>query len=299
MEPFLARLRSGPTLVGDGATGTLLMERGLGPGRPPEEATLAHPEWVAEVARRYAEAGADVVETNTFGASPLKLALSGLGDHFERVNRDAARLARKGAGERVYVAGSVGPCGRLLAPWGDAAPEAVRAGFLAQVRVLAGAGVDALFVETMTDVAEAKLAVQAAKEAAPQLAVVAMMTFERTPRGFRTIMGTTVPQAASALEQAGADGVGSNCGSGVGDMVELARELRGCTSLPLAIQPNAGLPRAEAGRLCYDESPALMAGRAHELLGLGVSLVGGCCGTTPDHIRALRAAVDARRPRVP
>lgn len=299
MEPFLPRLRSGPALVGDGAMGTVLMARGLAPGRPPEEATLAHPDWVVEAARRYALAGADVVETNTFGASPLKLALAGLGGETERLNRDAVLLAREGAGDGVWVAASVGPCGRLLEPWGDAASAAVLEGFVAQIGFLADAGVDAVFVETMTDLEEAKLAVRAAREAAPALPVVAMMTFEATPRGFFTIMGTSVADAAAALEAAGADAVGSNCGNGVGEMVEIAKELRRHSSLPVVIQPNAGLPRTRDGRLEWGESPSSMAEGARELLALGVGLIGGCCGTTPEHVRALRAVVGGAPGRSP
>lgn len=299
MEPFLPRLRSSPALVGDGAMGTLLMARGLAPGRPPEEATLAHPDWVVEAARRYALAGADVVETNTFGASPLKLALAGLAGEVERLNREAVGLAREGAGEGVWVAASVGPCGRLLEPWGDAASAAVLEGFVAQIGFLADAGVDVVFVETMTDLEEAKLAVRAAKQAAPHLPVVAMMTFEATPRGFFTIMGTSVADAAAALEAAGADAVGSNCGNGVGEMVEIARELRRHSSLPVAIQPNAGLPRTRDGRLEWGESPSSMAEGARELLALGVGLIGGCCGTTPEHVRALRAVVGGAPGRSP
>ncbi|NJD18222.1 MAG: hypothetical protein FIA95_02925 [Gemmatimonadetes bacterium] len=292
MHPFLSRLRAGPALVGDGATGTLLMACGLRAGRPPEEATLTHPEWVADAARAYTDAGADVVETNTFGASPLKLALAGLEREMERVNRDAVRRAREAAAGRADAAGSCGPCGRLLQPYGDTAPEVVHAGGLAQVRILASAGVDAVFIETMTDLEEARLAVRAAKAAAPALPVAAMMTFERTPRGYRTIMGNSVADAAAALAEAGADAVGSNCGSGSGEMVEIASELRRATALPILIQPNAGIPRADAGLLVWDETPALMAERAREMVRSGVALVGGCCGTTPEHIRALRAMVD-------
>lgn len=289
------RLRSGPVLVGDGATGTLLMGRGLPPGRAPEEATLTHPDWVGEAARRYLEAGADVVETNTFGASPMKLELAGLGGDVERANRDAVRLAREAVGTRAYVVASCGPCGRLLEPFGDAPRPAVHAGFLTQIGILAAAGVDAVFVETMTDLEEAKLAVRAAKEAAPDLPVAAMMTFERTPRGFYTIMGTTVAAAAAGLEEAGADAVGSNCGNGIEEMIAIAREFRRHSTLPLVIQPNAGLPRTQDGRLVYGESPEFMAARARELVEMGVALVGGCCGTTPEHIRALRAMVDGFR----
>ena len=293
MEPFLARLRSGPVLVGDGATGTLLMARGLATGRPPEEATLRHPDWVAEMARQYADAGADVVQTNTFGASPLKLGLAGLAASVELVNREAVRVARAAVAGRAYVAGSCGPCGRLLEPYGDARRAAVFQGFLEQIGFLADAGVDAVFVETMTDLEEARLAVRAAKEVAPGLPVSATMTFERTPRGFFTIMGNGVAEATAALEEVGADAVGANCGMGTAEMVDVARELRRHTSLPLVVQPNAGLPRTLGGGLTYDEGPEQMAERAGDLLDIGVALVGGCCGTTPDHIRALRALVDA------
>lgn len=292
MNPLLARLRSGPAMVGDGATGTLLMAAGLPAGRPPEEATLTHPEAVADVARHYLEAGADLVETNTFGASPIKLALAGMASDFERVNRDAVRLARQAAGQ-AWVVGSCGPCGRLLHPLGDAAPTDVYEGFLAQVGILANEGVDGIFIETMTDLDEALLAVRAAKEAAPQIPVAALMTFEATPRGFFTIMGNAPGDAVRALADAGADAVGSNCGNGSATMVELAREIRRHTSLPLVIQPNAGLPHTVGERLVYDESPSFMADQARKLVEVGVALVGGCCGTTPEHIRALRAMVDA------
>ncbi|MDP2955854.1 MAG: homocysteine S-methyltransferase family protein [Longimicrobiales bacterium] len=295
MESFATRLRSGPVLIGDGATGTLLMERGLPPGHAPEEATLTHPDWVGDLASRYVEAGADVVETNTFGASPMKLALAGLGGEVERVNRDAVRLAREAVGARAYVVASCGPCGRLLEPYGDASRAAVHAGFLTQVGILAAAGVDGVFIETMTDLEEAKLAVRAAKEAAPELPVAAMMTFERTPRGFYTIMGTSVAQAAAGLEEAGADAVGSNCGNGIEEMVGIAREFRRHSTLPVVIQPNAGLPRTQSGVLVWDEGPSFMAERAREPVDIGVALVGGCCGTGPEHIRALRAMVDQRR----
>lgn len=300
MHPLLARLRSGPTLVGDGATGTLLMAAGLPAGRPPEAATLTHPDAVGGVARRYLEAGADVVETNTFGGSPIKLALAGLAAGFDRVNRDAVRLARAArdaatgaGGRRAWVVGSLGPCGRMLAPLGDAEPADVYGGFLAQAGILAEEGVEGIFIETMTDLEEALLAVRASKEAAPHLPVAALMTFEPTPRGFFTIMGNAPADAVAALADAGADAVGSNCGNGSAAMAALAGEMARHTSLPLVIQPNAGLPRTAEGLLVYDESPAFMAERARDMVALGVALVGGCCGTTPEHVRALRGMVDA------
>jgi methionine synthase I (cobalamin-dependent) len=190
------------------------------------------------------------------------------------------------------VSASVGPTGRLLAPFGDTDPAAAYASFAEQVRVLADSGADVICVETMTDLTEATQAVRAAKAVAPGLPVVATMTFEKTRRGFFTVMGVCVVKAVAGLADAGADVVGANCGTGSETMVEVARELARRTRLPLAVQPNAGLPETRQGQVVYRETPDLMAARAREMLDLGVSVVGGCCGTTPDHVRALRRVVD-------
>jgi methionine synthase I (cobalamin-dependent) len=154
-------------------------------------------------------------------------------------------------------------------------------------------GVDCLIVETMVDLSEAKLAVQAAKEIAPDTPVLATMTFDVTPRGYHTIMGVSIEAAVSGLQQAGADAVGSNCGTGSESMVEIARAFRACTDLPLVFQPNAGLPEVRGGKTVYGETPEFMAAKAQELFDSGVTVVGGCCGTTPEHTRALRATVAA------
>ncbi len=295
MRPFAERLQAGDVLVGDGATGTMLLERVLDDGQAPEAATLSHPDVLTELARLYVEAGAEIVETNTFGGSPLKLALSRVEGTVDEVNRMAVAAARAGAGDRAYVAASCGPCGQLLEPHGDTAPAAVYDSFLHQMSVLLEAGVDCVFVETMTDLTEATLAIRAAKDVAADLPVAAMMTFDRTPRGFFTIMGVSVTKAAAGLADAGADAVGSNCGNGIEHMIDIAREFRRHTELPLIIQPNAGLPQTTDGGIVYDETPAFMADRARALVELGVAVIGGCCGTTPDHIRAIRTIVDELR----
>jgi 5-methyltetrahydrofolate--homocysteine methyltransferase len=295
MRPLAERLAARDLLVGDGAMGTMLLERGLAPGACPESITLTCPEVLGEIAALYLDAGAELLETNTFGASPLKLALHGLEAHTEVLNRDAVLAVRRIAGERAYVAGSCGPCGRLLEPYGDTRPEAVFEGFRRQLLALVAAGVDCVCVETMTDLAEATLAVRAAKEVAPVMPVLATMTFDPTPRGYFTIMGVSVAAAAAGLAEAGADAIGSNCGNGIEHMIGIAREFRRASSLPLIIQPNAGLPRMVGGQTVYDETPEFMAERARELVALGVSVVGGCCGTTPAHTRALRRTVDALR----
>jgi 5-methyltetrahydrofolate--homocysteine methyltransferase len=291
MEPLLERLRAGHVLVGDGAWGTMLMARGLRPGEPPEGLNLARPEVLEEIAAQYLEAGADLITTNTFGGSPARLRQFGLDGQTETINRAAVEAIRRAVGTRAYVSASVGPCGHVLKPYGDADPIDIEAGYLRQIRALAEAGADLVCIETMTDLAEALLAVRAARSAAPNLPVMATMTFDKTRRGFFTVMGTTIEQAARELGDAGADIVGSNCGNGSEIMVEVAREFRARTSRPIAIQPNAGLPEHRDGALVYAETPEFMAERARELLAAGVSIIGGCCGTTPAHVRAWRAVV--------
>jgi len=294
VRPLAERLGT-DVLVGDGALGTMLLARGLPPGQPPESMTLAHPAVLEEIARLYLDAGADLVTTNTFGGSPLKLGLHGLEAAVEAVNAGAVRAARAAVGDRAYVAGSCGPSGRLLEPYGDTTPEAMAASFARQADLLIGAGVDAIVVETMTDLTEATLAIRAAKDRSPAVPVLATMTFDPTPRGYFTVMGVSVAAAAAVLAEAGADAVGSNCGTGIEHMVAIAREFRRHTALPLVVQANAGLPRTVGLETVYDETPAFMAEHARALLDLGVSVIGGCCGTTPAHVAALRAVVDERR----
>ncbi len=295
MRPLLERLAAGEVLVGDGALGTMLLDRGLRPGEPPESVALTTPVLLEEIARLYLDAGADLLETDTFGGSPLKLALHGLEAETERINREAVRAVRRVAEGRAYTVGSVGPSGRLPEPYGDVSPAQLSGSFRRQVEALVAAGADCLCVETMTDLTEATLAVRAAKEVAPHVPVLATMTFDSTPRGYFTIMGVSVPAAAAGLAQAGADAVGSNCGTGAEPMVAIAREVRAASRLPVVIQPNAGMPRTVQGRSVYDETPAFLGDKAKELVAIGVAIIGGCCGTTPEHIRALRAVVDAAR----
>lgn len=287
------RLDAGDILVGDGAWGTMLLARGLRPGDAPEALTLARPDLIEEIARLYVQAGADLVTTNTFGGSPLRLRAFGLDAQTEAINRAAAEAVRRAVGGRALVSGSIGPSGHLLQPYGDISAAEAAASFARQARALAAAGVDVFCVETMTDVEEARLAVEAARAAGPDVPVVATMTFERTRRGFYTVMGTSVERAAEVLTAAGADVVGANCGNGIVAMVDVARAFRAVTRAPLAIQANAGLPESRDGTLVYPESPEQFAAAVPALLEAGVRIVGGCCGTTPAHVRAIRAAVDA------
>ena len=292
MKTLLERIANGEVLVADGAMGTLLTEHGLEPGRPPEEFNLQRPEVLREIARRYLDAGANLIHTNTFGASPLQLARHGLDDRTEEINRNAVRAAREAVGEgEALVSASCGPCGRLLEPYGDIDPSSVGESFRRQISALVDAGIDMLTIETMTDLAEATTAVRAARSVSSSMTVAATMTFDATPNGFFTIMGTGIEQAARGLSDAGADIVGSNCGNGIEKMVEIAAEFRRHTSLPLVIQSNAGLPEMQGGRVRYPETPEFMAEHAARLLDLGVAIIGGCCGTKPEHIAAIRRLV--------
>ncbi len=292
MRDLLQLLRSGHVIVGDGAWGTMLMACGLAPGEAPEVFNLTRPEVLEDIARQYLDAGAEIVTTNTFGGSPARLRQSRLDDRTEAINRAAVEAARRACGDRAYVSASVGPCGHVLKPYGDADPTEIGAGFERQIRALAAAGAELICVETMTDLTEATLAVRAARAVAPDLPVMATMTFDKTRRGFFTVMGVSIEQAVRGLTDAGADILGSNCGNGIQVMVEIAREFRARTDRPIAIQSNAGLPEQRGGVIVYPEEPEFMAAHARTLLDLGVTLIGGCCGTTPDHIRAIRKMVD-------
>ena len=288
MKPLLDRLRRRERLLADGALATVLIARGLPPGEPPERWTLDHPDAVEAVARAYADAGADLLTTNTFGGSPLRLRAYGLEDRLDEINAKGVQLARDASDGRAYVLASIGPTGRLLRPLGDVGADTVSDGFRRQAAALAAGGADAICVETMTDIAEAVLAIEAVKAEAPGLPVFATMTFDVTPRGAFTVMGADVPRACLQLQEAGADAVGANCGAGPDAMIAVAREFSRATTLPLIFQPNAGLPTTRDGRLVYPQPPSAFAPQAAALFEIA-TIVGGCCGTTPAHIMAMRA----------
>ncbi len=295
LAPILDRLSAGEILVADGAMGSMLLERGLEPGQPPEKLNLSHPELLEGISRLYLQAGADIIQTNTFGASPLRLARHGLDGDAARINQQAVRAARAAAGDRAYVSGSCGPSGRLLKPYGDTEPDDLYASFLSQIEILIAEGVDVVCVETMTDPNEAVLAIKAAMAVSQTIPIMATMTFDDTPRGFFTCMGTTVEQAVKGLTESGAQIVGSNCGNGIDNMVRIAAEFRTATDLPILIQSNAGLPEIRDGVARYTETPEFMAARVPDLIEAGTSIIGGCCGTTPEHIAAIRKQVNALR----
>lgn len=295
MENILERLRRGDVIVGDGAIGTQLMKRGLKHGDPPESCNLTQPSILEEIAAEYLDAGAEIVTTNTFGASSLRLRQFSMEKDVEEINRSAVKAVRRAVGDKAYVSASVGPTAQMLKPGGDTDPEEVYSSFQGQIRALLDAGADIICVETMMDLAETILAIKATRSLDSKVPVMATMTFGKTPQGFFTLMGSSIESAAAEMEKAGASIVGSNCGNGAEIMVGIAREFRRFSKLPVAIQSNAGLPVASEKGLVYPETPDFVAGKAVELLQLGVQIIGGCCGTGPEHIRAIRMTVDAHR----
>lgn len=295
MRKLLERLAAGDVLVADGATGTMLMERGLHVGQPPESFNLKHIDVLEEIAREYLSVGADIIQTNTFGASRLKLMQYSLEAQVEEINKNAVLAVKKAAAKRAYVSGSCGPTGKFLKPYGEIEPQEMVDVFREQMGALIDAGVDIVCIETMIDLQEATYAIKGARRVSSSIPVVATMTFDHTPKGFYTVMGVGIEEAAKGLEIAGADVVGSNCGNGIENMILIAQEFRQYTKLPIIIQSNAGKPELKGNKAVYPETPDFMAEKAGELISLGVSIIGGCCGTTPAHIRALRKAVDSCR----
>jgi len=292
VTPLRDRLGAGEVLVADGAIGSLLIAHGLQPGQCPDQMSLDAPEVLATIARDYLDAGGQLLTTNTFGASPLKLADYGLEERTAEINRAAVATLREVAADNAYVSASCGPSGKILKPYGDTEEGEVYDSFAQQMEALAGA--DVICIETMSDLREAVLAVRAAKDTLPGTPVMATMTFDPTPRGFFTIMGNNVADACAGLEEAGADVVGSNCGNGIDRMIEIAGAFGDATRLPILIQSNAGQPAIVAGVVTYSETPEIFADRVPALLDAGARIIGGCCGTTPAHVRAMRAAVTAR-----
>ena len=285
MRDFLALMQK-QTVVFDGAMGTMLQAEGLSPGDCPELWNVERPMTVQKIHRAYFEAGAQVVTTNTFGANGVKLAAFGLQGRTHDLNYQGARLAKEIAPPEGLVAGSVAPTGEFLQPLGQLSFSELVEIYKEQIFALAEGGVDLICIETMSDVEEVAAAIQAAR-AVCRLPVVATMTFSLDAIGFRTIMGISPEVAVTRLKREGADVVGSNCGQGMEEMILLMRVMRALTSLPLIAQPNAGLPQLSEGKVIYPQTPEDFARKVPELLRTGVNVIGGCCGSTPEHIRLL------------
>ncbi len=293
----LAEIFAARPLLADGAMGTVLYARGIFINRCYDELNLSDPNLIRSVHEEYLQAGAEILESNTFGANRFRLARHGLGGKVAEINTAGVRIAReavehlkeKQAGE-AWVAGSVGPLGVRLEPLGKTSLEEARAAFAEQMRALVEAGADMLIIETMPALNEAREALLAAHETAPNLPVLVMVTVDDESN---CLDGSSPQHAAALLTEWGADAVGVNCSTGPSTVLTAIEAMRGATTLPLAAMPNAGMPRAVEGRNIYLCSPEYMASFARKAIATGAQFVGGCCGTTPNHIRAMRSAMRA------
>lgn len=288
---LMARLAAGP-VVCDGAMGTQLYARGVYLNRCYDEVNLTAPDLVEGVHRDYVRAGAEVLETNSFGANPVKLHKHGLAERTEEINRRAVEIARKAAGDAVLVVGAVGPLGIRMEPWGSTSVAEAQASFARQARALAEAGVDGFCLETFGDLTEIHAAILACREVAPALPIIAQMTVDREGVG---LFGARPEDFGRRLDAWGADVIGVNCSVGPQVMLGVLERLRTVTSKPLVVQPNAGPPREVDGRTMFLCTPDYLEKSARRFLEAGARLLGGCCGTTPEHVRALVKAVKRGR----
>ncbi len=275
-------------LVLDGAMGTLLQERGLSPGGCPEEMNRSAPDAVIGIHAEYAEAGADILIANSFGGNRVKLANYNLDNAVDELNRRAVALARKAAPAGVFVGGSVGPTGRFVEPVGDAGFDEMIDIFAEQISSLVGAGADLISFETFLDIRELRAGVIACRDVC-DLPIIAQMTFEDAGR---TVLGTPPTAAAVTLDALGVDVIGANCGLGIDGIHDVLAEMRQVTPRPLIAQANAGLPILRNGQTIFPATPEEMTAYHERLIALGVRVVGGCCGTTPTHIRVMRDALN-------
>jgi len=278
-------------LVSDGAWGTEMAKHGLQPGECPELLNAEKPEVIRAIARSYVEAGSDIIITNTFGGSPQKLSKYGLENRTEELNEKGARISVEAAQGKLLVFASIGSTGEFLEPLGTMKEVDLIKSFSRQVKAFKAAGVDGVVIETMTDLGETLCALKAVKENS-NLPAVCSMTFDKGAKGYATMMGIKPEQAIDILEESRADVVGANCGSGIENIIEVTAIMRERSCLPLWMKPNAGLPELVNGQTVYRQSPSQMASRISDLLGAGAGIVGGCCGTTPEHIKQIRQAVD-------
>lgn len=281
-------------LASDGGWGTFLQEQGLEPGECPELWCLEKPDKVAQAAEAYIRAGADMIQSNSFGGSRYKLDMFGVGDRTYEINRAAAQISRQAAGEDHWVISSLGPSGKMLM-MGEVTEEELYDVFREQCEALAEGGADAICVETMSAIDEASIAVRAARENT-DLEVISTFVFSpgQQENEYRTMMGVSPAEAARAALDAGAQIIGSNCGNGLEGMIEVIRQMRQAvgTDAPMLVHGNAGLPQLVDGQEIFPETPGMMAAHVPELLRAGTQIVGGCCGTTPEHVTAVKKAVE-------
>jgi 5-methyltetrahydrofolate--homocysteine methyltransferase len=293
MKPMLEELKTGKILLSDGAMGTELQRRGLPSGACPEEFNVSHSEIVAEIHQSYIDAGSDIIQSNTFGANRARLKLHGFENRVEEFCTAAVNNIKRCGSSRIYIAGSIGPIGEILEPLGELKLTDAYDIFSEQAKALAAAGADVLFIETMMAAEEIEIAIKASKENT-NLPVSASMTFELGKAGLRTMWGVDVPQAVQKITEAGADIIGSNCGKGFDEMIQIIAEMRLLTNKPILAQSNAGIPEWVHGISVYHETPEMIGEKVVKLLELGANIIGGCCGTGPEHIRMMREIINNR-----
>ena len=287
MRSLLKEIENGKILISDGGWGTYLHSLGLEVGACPEIWNITHRNEVLSIPKSYIEAGADIVLTNTFGAHPIRLKHYGLQDRAFELNEAGASISREAAGEDHFVLGSIGPSGAIIM-MGEVPEEKVYDGFRIQVEALSKGGADAICIETMSEIAEACLAIRAAKEFT-DLEVVCTFTYQKTVHDYyRTMMGVSPAEMIAAVKEVGADIIGANCGIGFDQMVEIAKEIREADpSTPVLVQANAGIPIVKNNKTIFPETPEMMRPKIKELIKAGANIIGGCCGTTPEHIRVI------------
>ena len=288
MHPLFNSLLAQGSVITDGAWGTELQKLGLPSGEHPDFWNLTHPDRVGEVASRYVAAGSTVILTNTFRSNRIALGARGEGVDVAGLNTEGVRISRKAASGRARVFASIGPSGKMLMSEEVTESELADA-FAEQCRALAEAGADALLIETMSDIEEARIAARAARTTG--LPVIVSMVFDSGKDKDRTMMGSTPEQVARALAEAGADAIGANCGLGIEGYIPVCARLRKASALPLWIKPNAGMPEMVDGRITYRTTPEEFARGSRDLERSGADFIGGCCGTTPEFIRAVSAAL--------
>ena len=287
------RIKSGPTLLFDGAIGSLLIDRGLPAGKAPEAWVLENPEAIGNIHREYVDAGAEVIAACTFGGNRLRLKKGSLDGRLTEINRRAIEIAHGAAGDDIYLAADIGPTGEFFQPVGTLDEATAREVYEEQAAILADTSLDLFLLETHYDLKEALICLEACRKAAPDIPIGALLTFNSTPKGYFTVMGNPAVESLKALADAGAFLVGANCTLEAKAMAELASHLAPQIDTPLLFQANAGTPEITPDGVIYPQGPDVFCYYAADMLKSGINAIGGCCGTTPAHISTLRALIDS------